>query len=108
MNIQELLKASDVTNITISVTPADLKEFALAVVDELRSTETKLEQKKCTGTDVFMSVGEAAKYIGKTKNTLWRWEKEKYLLPTSRIGNTPVYSKATLDGILSSDTRKIK
>lgn len=99
MNIQEILKNTDGVNVTLSVTPADLKEFALAVIEEFRASEARLECKKEEKIDTLMTQTQVAEYLGVSKPTLWRWKKEKYLVPTSYIGSRPMYSKVTLDEI---------
>lgn len=101
MNIQELLKVADDANITLSVTLADLREFALAIVDEIMEAEVLCQVKGNVGKekDELFTQTQAAKYLGKSKGTLWRWHKNKYLVPTSYIGSTPMYSKMLLDGI---------
>lgn len=83
----------------IYVTPTDLKEFALAVVEELRATKAQQEHIE-EETDELLTQTQAAEYLGVSKPTLWRWQKEKYLVPTSRIGMRPMYSKAALDKMM--------
>ncbi len=63
MVIQELLKNG--SNTLLMVTPADLKEFALSVANEL-SKNTTFEEKKFTPKEF------AARY-GVSVGTLWRW-----------------------------------
>lgn len=96
MNIQDIIKAAGGTNIMLYVTPTDLKEFALAVVEELRATEPRQGRVE-EETDELLTQTQAAEYLGVSKPTLWRWNKEKYLVPTSHIGMRPMYSKAALD-----------
>lgn len=100
MNIQDIIKATGGTNIMIYVTPTDLKEFALAVVEELRATEAQQGQME-EETDELLTQTQAAEYLGVSKPTIWRWQKEKYLEPTSHIGKRPMYSKAALDRFMT-------
>lgn len=110
MNIQELLKATGgATSITLSVTPADLKEFALAVVDEVRNADEnvrKQEKEKVDAAgdeDPLFTQTEAAEYLAVSKSTLWRWKQMGYLNPVTKIGARPMYSKADLDAIINNE-----
>ena len=85
MNIQETIKKGG--NAVVMVTTADLKEFALSIVEALRSEEN--DRKKLDGT---MSQKEAATYLGKSVSTLIRWGKTGYLKPCSHVGASPQYS----------------
>lgn len=92
MNIQTLLNES--SNVTVSVSPSDLKEFALAVVEALRATETQQPKE-----DRRLTQSEAAKFLGKSLATLWRWQKSGYLIPDGRIGLQPYYLQSTLENL---------
>lgn len=85
MNIQETIKNGG--NAVVMMTTADLKEFALSIVEALRSEEN--ESKQLEGT---MSQKEAATYLGKSVSTLIRWGKTGYLKPCSYVGASPQYS----------------
>ena len=88
MNIKQLLDYG--ANITISVTPMDLKEFAMYILAEAEArAKAEAEANK---TDKLLSVKETAQMLGKSINTLWRWEKDGYLVPVSKVGNSPKYS----------------
>lgn len=92
MNIQSLLGES--SNIMVSVTPSDLREFALAVVAEYRATEEQQPKE-----DKRFSQSEAAKFLGKSLATLWRWQKIGYLIPDGRVGLQPYYLQSTLENL---------
>lgn len=83
MNISELINQ---TNVTISVSAADLKEFAINVIDEYQ-----LAAEKASKEDRRLTTAEAAKFLGKSIPTLWRWKKEGYLVPDGQTGNSPYY-----------------
>ena len=69
MNINSLLNAE--ANISVAVSVADLKEFALCVVAEaMAAKEAEKKEEKYLKTD------EVADMVGVSNNTLWRWEKE--------------------------------
>lgn len=93
MNINELI--SQGKNITVSVTPADLKEFAMEVANIVVSELKEAEADK-TKEEKRYKQKEAAAYLGKSIPTLWRWEKSGYLVPDGRAGETPYYLESTL------------
>ncbi len=81
-------------NITIAVTPADLKEFALTIIAEQKSN---VEAEPTF--DRMLSPKETAKILGVSLPTLWRWEKTGYLMPCSRIGKKPIYMESQLTAL---------
>ena len=93
MNIQELLSSGQ--NVTIAVTPADLKEFALVVAEEVKAAITPSEPP-----DVKLTSKETAAMLGVTTGTLWRWRKEGYLTPDGYIGQKPYYLKSKVKGAM--------
>lgn len=92
MNIQELLKASERDNITISVTPADLKEFAITIIEEFLKNlnHENGSVDKWTG---LLNPDEVCELLKINKTTLWRWKKSGYLVPHSNIGSKCMYLK---------------
>ena len=91
MNINSLLNSD--ANISVVVSVADLKEFALCVVTEaMAAMEEKTEVRYLTPDDV-------ADMVGVSKNTLWRWEKEKYLIPI-KVGRKSRYKLSDVKSIL--------
>ncbi|MFQ7266182.1 MAG: MerR family transcriptional regulator [Paraprevotella clara] len=92
MNIQELISSGQ--NVTISVTPADLKEFALTVAEEVKALLAKEDKP-----DKRLTAKDAAQQLGVTLSTLWRWNKVSYLSPAGRIGKKPYYLQSQIDAI---------
>lgn len=99
MNIQELLNVSDSANITLSVTPADLKEFALAIIEETMNNATVSAVRHEDFMRDFISQREARDKLNVTNATLWRWAKEKYLCPV-KLGRKNFYKKSDIDKII--------
>lgn len=99
MKIQELLNAVDGANITLSVTPEDLKEFAIAIIDGLKTRESECHSANndCNGVDELLNQEQVVKYLKITKATLWRWRKIGYIEPTTYVGSRPLYRKSELD-----------
>ncbi len=91
MNIKELLSSD--AHVSITVTPADLKEFAISLINE--TLAAKSEQKPV---EEYLSPNETASLLGVSKNTLWRWSKSGYLVPV-RIGRKTVYKQSEINKI---------
>lgn len=89
MSIKELLDSGQ--NVIIAVTPADLKEFAMTVAEELKSAGESSEPP-----DVRLTLKDAAVMLGVTTSTLWRWRKTGYLVPDGYIGHKPYYIESRL------------
>ena len=92
MNIQELLSSGQ--NVTIAVTPADLREFALTVAEEVKASWSAKDRQ-----DKRLTAKEAAVQLGVTVNSLYRWNKNGYLSPAGHIGQKPYYLQSQIDGI---------
>ena len=91
MNINSLLNSD--ANISVVVSVADLKEFALCVVTEaMAAKEEKTEER-------YLTPDVVADMVGVSKNTLWRWEKEKYLIPI-KVGRKSRYKLSDVKSIL--------
>ncbi len=93
MSIKELLESGH--NVTLNVTPADLKEFALAIAEEVKAAITPSEPP-----DVKLTLKETAAMLGVTTGTLWRWRKDGYLIPDGYIGQKPYYLKSKVKGVM--------
>ena len=92
MNIQELLSSGQ--NVTIAVTPTDLREFALTVAEEVKASWSAKDRQ-----DKRLTAKEAAAQLGVTVNSLYRWNKNGYLSPAGHIGQKPYYLQSQIDGI---------
>lgn len=92
MNIQELLSSGQ--NVTIAVTPADLREFALTVAEEVKASWSAKDRQ-----DKRLTAKEAAAQLGVTVNSLYRWNKNGYLSPAGHIGQKPYYLQSQIDEI---------
>lgn len=86
MAIKEIIQSG--ANTLLLVTPADLKEFALSVVNEFTQVAPRMEERKYTRR-------EFAERKGVTLSTLWRWEKQG-LLKGTRVGQKVYYRDSDL------------
>lgn len=92
MNISALLNSD--ANISVVVSVADLKEFALNVVAEtMAAKEAEKKQEK------YLTPDDVADMVGVSKNTLWRWERDKYLIPI-KVGRKSRYKLSDVNKIL--------
>lgn len=93
MKISDLI--AEGANVYVTVSVADLREFfeevAQQVMKERDDEREKQEQR--------FSQKEAARYLGKSVPTLWRWQKEGYLQADGYVGSQPFYYKKTLDSL---------
>lgn len=91
-NIERLLEMSDTISVNVSV--ADLKEFALAVANEVMAArQEEREEEK------YLSPDEVAEMIGVSTNTLWRWNTQKYLCPV-KVGRKSRYKLSDVKRIM--------
>lgn len=86
----------------ITVTPTDLKEFAVFLISQAQVAESEKNQP-----ETFLTPDEVSAMIGVSKNTLWRWEKENYLTPV-KIGRKSRYKRSEVLLLMngSQDTNK--
>lgn len=89
MNFSQLIQEG--RHITLNVSPIDLKEFAEEII---RQTEERLaEAKKKASAEKYLTAKEAAKVLGVSAPTLWRWNNDGYLRHVKR--GTKVYYKSS-------------
>ena len=100
MNIKELLALSEGANISITVTPTDLKEFALLLIDE-----TLAARNQETDPETYLTPDDVAIELRVSKNTLWRWDKMGYLSPV-KVGRKSLYRKSDIDALRSGEKNK--
>ena len=53
-----------------------------------------------------MSIGQAAKYLGVSRDTLRRWEKRGKIKTVRSPSNRRYYTKNLLDGLMSDKTKQ--
>lgn len=83
MNIAQMMEGQTM----VVVSPADLKEFALCIADELRKAEVE-DNRLYTAT-------EFAKLHSVDVSTLWRWRKAG-ILKATKIGGNLFYKERDL------------
>ena len=89
MNISELSKLN--ANVSVCVTLADLKEFVSEMIVEAAAKPQETEEK-------YLSVDEVCEMLNVSSNTLWRWNRNGYLLST-KVGRTPMYKLSDINNL---------
>lgn len=97
MKIEELINVG--ANITLAISPADLKEFAQSVAD---ATRLQIEREIADGkTETLYTIEYVAEKLSVNRSTLWRWDKNGYL-KVIEIGGQRRYRKSDIDRILNA------
>ena len=95
MDIKSILEAG--ANVTLSVTPADLREFALAIAKEIMDNAPTVKEERQQ--EAYLSNDEVAAKLGVSKNTLWRWNRDGYLKPF-KVGKKLFYKSSDVESLM--------
>lgn len=95
MAINELLKSND--NIQLVINAADLKEFALTIMEQ-----AKKEAEAAKRPEKWLTRFECAKMFGISTNTLWRWQRDGYLVP-HKVGRKNLYKLSVVEKLMNGD-----
>ena len=98
MDIHSIFEAG--ANVTLSVTPADLREFALAIAKEISDNAPTVKEEPQQ--EAYLSNDEVAAKFGVCKNTLWRWNRDGYLKPF-KVGKKLYYRSSDVEALLQQD-----
>jgi len=102
INITELAQCAPAINITI--TAADLKDFATQLIAE---TKAELEQSiSDSKAETYLSGEKVMEMLEISKTTLWRWKQRGYLVPV-RIGGNDRYKSSDINHILQKGGRHV-
>lgn len=86
-------------NIQYVVAASDLESILRELINEVLNSRE--EAKK----ETYVSSSKASAMLGVSKSTLWRWEKEKYLIPT-RIGNKLRYRESDIINLMEGTSHE--
>ena len=95
MDIKSIFEAG--ANVTLSVTPADLREFFLAIAKEISDNAPVVKEEPQQ--EAYLSNDEVAAKFGVCKNTLWRWNRDGYLKPF-KVGKKLYYRSSDVEALL--------
>ena len=88
MNLKELSNLN--ASVAVMVSLADLKEFVSEMVAEA-AVKPEAEEK-------YLTTDEVCEILHVSSNTLWRWNKSKYLCSV-KVGRTPMYRQSDIDNL---------
>ena len=77
MAIKDLLTMEG--NVQVVVSSADLREFTADLINQTR--DLMREEAAKNKAEVYLPLTEVAKRLGVNRSSLWRWEKQGYLVP---------------------------
>lgn len=83
-------------NVQIVVNAADLKELFLEWINEKDSQIQAVNEE-----DHYLSPNETVSILSISKPTLWRWEKQGFLMPI-KVAGKKYYRKSDVDALLQS------
>lgn len=88
-------------NIVFQISAEELRTaFALMAEDERARTAQAIEEHRETPS---VTPREAARMLNVARSTLWRWEKENYLVPV-KIGRKVLYRATDIERILAQNS----
>lgn len=83
------------------VTLEDLKEFALAIMEDARGMEReRMEKEREQHSDERLSTRQVCEQYGVSNATLWRWAKMNYLVP-HKLGAKKYYMRSEVEKIIN-------
>ena len=91
MNVQELMNTT--ANVQIVINALDLKEVFLQWNDELKQNAQPKQEEK------YLTTAETAKRLNVDVSTLWRWNKQNYIVPI-KLGRKTLYKESDILKIL--------
>lgn len=98
MNINELLSSG--ANVAITITPTDLKEFAMYLIDETLAAKNQVAEP-----ETYLTPDKVSSELGVSTNTLWRWQRTGYLVPV-KVGRKSLYKRSEVDALLCNQPKQ--
>ena len=95
MAISEILTSG--ANVSVTISANDLRDFLTEISKQVIEKEKAAEAAR--NADETRTQKEVCKFLNISKSTLWRWERDNYLLPTGRMGRSPQYLKSDVERI---------
>ena len=75
------------------ISAADLERILRDLVNDLISEREEVKK------ETYISANQVSNLLGVSKSTLWRWEKENYLVPV-RVGNKLRYKESEVKQLM--------
>jgi predicted DNA-binding transcriptional regulator AlpA len=97
MDITKLIN-SGTNNITVNVTPQDLKKFASDIAQEFAALNKPAPQKQ----PKYLTSDEVRGLLSISRVTLWQWDKKGITKP-HRLGNLKRYKLSDIEQLMTSE-----
>ena len=75
------------------ISAADLEHILRNLINDLISEREEVKK------ETYISANQVSNLLGVSKSTLWRWEKENYLVPV-RVGNKLRYKESEVKQLM--------
>jgi len=75
------------------ISAADLEHILRNLINDLISEREEVKK------ETYISASQVSNLLGVSKSTLWRWEKENYLVPV-RVGNKLRYKESEVKQLM--------
>lgn len=85
--------AKKTATILVTMSEEQLEAYSVSIVNKVIDVLTPKKE------DKLLTQAETAKRLGASKPTLWRWEKQGYLIPI-RIGGKVYYKESDLTKLM--------
>lgn len=96
MQLEELMRNG--VGVTLAVSVNDLHEWSKGLIAEAkRELEGVVIKEK---TETYLTAKQTAEKLGVDLSTLWRWEKDRYLIPV-RAGRKRKYKASDINSMLN-------
>ena len=93
MNLSELITTG--ANVTVNVTPTDLKNFAQELANEIIAREKPVPTKK----EKLLTTDEVCDMLSISRVTAWQWDNKGIIKPI-RLGNIKRYRLSDIEEII--------
>lgn len=93
MNLTELINKG--ANVTVNVSPTDLKSFAQDIAKEILTREKPQPERK----EKLHTTEQVCDMLSISRVTLWQWEKKDILQPV-RMGNLKRYRLSDIEVLI--------
>jgi predicted DNA-binding transcriptional regulator AlpA len=97
--MQEFLKSLGNQQVSITLTAEDLREFAERIANETLARANNLS---ADDSEPLLTRDQVSKLLGVNLATLWRWERDNYLMP-KRFGRRCRYRQSDVNRVLSAE-----
>ena len=84
-------------NTLLMVSASDLREFALALMEEARSQAEEAKE-----AETYLTEKEACELLSVGHTTLWRWDRKGYLR-AQKVGRRKLYRRGDIEKLIARE-----